>query len=128
MTRWLRIQNDMLDDYACQKLDGELFKHRFMAAIAGENNEFSRFVSVDPQGGRLSRQIWSALRNKIFKRDDYLCGYCGVRGGRLECDHRHPISRGGSNDEDNLITACFECNRAKSAMTEAEWRNARGIQ
>lgn len=29
-------------------------------------------------------------------------------------DHIHPVSKGGSNDSDNLITACASCNLGKS--------------
>jgi hypothetical protein len=46
------------------------------------------------------------------------CGYCGVPeiliGGVLELDHFHPISRGGADDESNLIYACTTCNRFKA--------------
>lgn len=125
MSRWFRIYNKMLDDYSCQKLPGEEFKRKFLAAVGGEPNEFSRFVELDPQSGRPSQSIWALIRDRIFKRDNYTCGYCGEIGGRLECDHRHPVSKGGSNDETNLITACFKCNRAKRDMTEAEWTKVR---
>lgn len=127
MSRWFRIHNDLLNDYACQKLSGAEFRQKFIAAMQGETNEFSRFVVLDRQSGRLSRGLWAAIRNRIFKRDDYTCGYCGARGGKLECDHKHPISKGGSNHESNLITACFRCNRAKHARTEDEWKKARGM-
>ncbi len=66
--------------------------------------------------------VWREIRNRVFRRDDYTCTYCGVRGVRLECDHIIPISRGGSNEYDNLTTACFKCNRAKAAKTPEEWR------
>jgi len=51
----------------------------------------------------------------ILKRDKFKCQYCGISAeeSRLEIDHKKPISKGGTNDEDNLITACFECNRGK---------------
>ena len=69
-----------------------------------------------PSGG-----AWSVIREIIFARDDFTCGYCGQRGGRLECDHVVPVSRGGSNDDGNLITACFSCNRDKSNKLISEW-------
>lgn len=65
---------------------------------------------------------WIALRKAVFIRDDFTCAYCGQRGGRLECDHVMPASRGGSNDIGNLTTACFKCNRSKRDKTLAEWR------
>jgi hypothetical protein len=68
---------------------------------------------------------WAALRRSIFERDDFTCRYCSAKGGRLECDHVHPISRGGTDDPENLVTACFDCNRSKGAKTLAEWTGAR---
>ena len=127
MSRWFRIHNELLDNYACQKLSGDVFKQKFIAAMRGEKNEFSRFVEIDRQSGRPNKSLWAAIRDRIFKRDDYTCGYCGARGGKLECDHKHPVSKGGTNDETNLITACFKCNRAKHARTEEEWKKVRGM-
>ena len=71
---------------------------------------------------RPSADIWRATRGRIFERDNYTCVYCGKRGVKLECDHVHPVSRGGSNDDDNLATACFDCNRSKRNKTVEEWR------
>ena len=62
---------------------------------------------------------------RIFSRDDYTCQYCGARGIKLECDHVHPVSRGGSHDDSNLVTACVGCNRAKRAKTVAEWKGGK---
>lgn len=56
-------------------------------------------------------------RFEIFKRDGFTCQYCGMRPPDvvLEVDHIDPRSKGGSDDELNLITACFDCNRGKAA-------------
>jgi hypothetical protein len=35
----------------------------------------------------------------------------------LECDHIKPRAEGGTTDIDNLVTACFECNRGKGAVS-----------
>lgn len=70
---------------------------------------------------RLPSHEWAPLRSSVFTRDDFTCVYCGQRGGYLECDHVIPISRGGSNDISNLVTACFTCNRSKRNKTPEEW-------
>jgi len=57
---------------------------------------------------------WKATRLRIFERDAFTCRYCGAVGGKLECDHIEPVSLGGSNDDENLATACKPCNRKKS--------------
>lgn len=56
------------------------------------------------------------LRFEVFKRDGFSCQYCGSNPPKvvLECDHIKPVSKGGENEIDNLITACFDCNRGKS--------------
>lgn len=54
-------------------------------------------------------------RFKIFQRDGFRCVYCG-RGGRevvLHVDHIVPVSKGGTNDINNLCTSCRECNIGK---------------
>lgn len=55
-------------------------------------------------------------RFEIFKRDCFTCQYCGRRPPEvvLEVDHIEPKSKGGSDDQINLITSCADCNRGKS--------------
>lgn len=54
----------------------------------------------------------------IFDRDKFTCRYCGRNSEEvtLEVDHIIARSKGGSDDHSNLVTACFDCNRGKSAM------------
>jgi len=61
--------------------------------------------------------IKKSLRFNVFKRDEFACQYCGATppNAVLEVDHIHPVSQGGKNVIDNLITACFDCNRGKGA-------------
>lgn len=56
------------------------------------------------------------LRFEVFKRDSFVCQYCGKHPPEavLEADHITPVAEGGQDTEDNLITACFDCNRGKS--------------
>jgi hypothetical protein len=63
-------------------------------------------------------QLSKKARFEVFKRDGFTCVYCGAHPSEtvtLEIDHIHPVSEGGTNDADNLVTACFDCNRGKSA-------------
>lgn len=61
--------------------------------------------------------ISKKLRFEVFKRDGFVCQYCGATPPRvvLHVDHIHPVSKGGGNHIDNLITACEPCNIGKSA-------------
>lgn len=57
-------------------------------------------------------------RFDVFKRDGFQCVYCGAHPSEsvlLEVDHVHPVAEGGTNDIDNLVTACWDCNRGKGA-------------
>jgi len=60
-----------------------------------------------------SQSEWKIITNRIFTRDNHICQYCGS-DDHLECDHIVPFSKGGSEDDDNLLTACRACNRRKS--------------
>lgn len=72
---------------------------------------------------RLDSSNWAELREIVFDRDNYTCKYCGQIGGKLECDHIVPISKGGSNKLSNLTTACLKCNRSKRNKNISEWSN-----
>jgi hypothetical protein len=54
-------------------------------------------------------------RFDVFKRDGFICVYCGKSPPEviLEIDHVIPKARAGSNQIDNLVTSCFDCNRGK---------------
>lgn len=61
--------------------------------------------------------ISKSLRFKVFNRDHFVCQYCGNRPPKvtLECDHIIAESKGGPTTEENLTTACYDCNRGKGA-------------
>jgi len=71
---------------------------------------------------------------KILKRDKYTCKYCGAslkgkdtptrpnnyefnewKNNRKDptIDHVIPISKGGSDNKENLVACCLKCNRLK---------------
>ena len=65
---------------------------------------------------RFRRQVTNTF---LFARDDYTCQYCGkhksdLRGREfLTRDHIVPVSRGGENRWDNVVTSCSTCNHRK---------------
>jgi hypothetical protein len=73
-------------------------------------------------------------RMAIYERDGFACQYCGrdmCDEVRARCvDHVVPISRGGSHDDDNLVTACKGCNGTKGNRLPTEaglrWPESRG--
>lgn len=60
--------------------------------------------------------LTKSIRHEVFKRDGYKCCECSKTKNEssLEIDHILPISRGGSDELDNLQTLCSACNRSKS--------------
>ena len=55
----------------------------------------------------------------LFRRDAYLCLYCGARFtySLLSRDHVTPFSRGGQDMWSNVVSACRRCNNAKASRT-----------
>lgn len=55
----------------------------------------------------------------LFKRDNHLCLYCGdhFRHSDLSRDHITPISTGGEDVWNNVVTACKRCNNHKAGCT-----------
>lgn len=52
---------------------------------------------------------WSSRREAILNRDGYTCQICGKKHTRLEVHHIIFRSKGGTDDESNLITLCEDC-------------------
>lgn len=73
-----------------------------------------RFIHV-PR--RFRRQVTNTF---LFARDGYRCQYCGRHRNQfrnrefLTRDHVVPISLGGGNLWDNVVTACSTCNNRKA--------------
>ena len=59
-------------------------------------------------------------RQRLFKRDNYECAYCGTKKN-LTIDHILPKSRGGQNNWTNLVTCCSSCNLRKGSKTPEEF-------
>jgi len=60
-------------------------------------------------------------RERIFRRDDWTCVYCGTAGteAELTVDHVEPRVKGGDGSDGNLVTSCRACNARKGG--EAAW-------
>lgn len=58
------------------------------------------------------------LRFEIFRRDNHTCRYCGAAAPdvSLTVDHVVPEALGGSDEADNLVTACADCNSGKTSV------------
>jgi hypothetical protein len=102
-----------------QRTDG-----RWSVRLVCPDGVSRRFVSrvrepVQPEHRRVTKRIGLSAHTRfsVLRRDDFTCRYCGRRPPEvaLEIDHRIPIVDGGTDEIENLLTACWECNAGKGA-------------
>ena len=70
--------------------------------------------------GECSPQEWAA----ILEEFGHCCAYCLRHEsvvGKLSVDHMDPLSRGGTNEPENLVPACRPCNSSKSSKNLLEF-------
>lgn len=62
-----------------------------------------------------NREVTPTQRFRILSRDKFTCRYCGRSSPevKLVVDHSTPVCRGGTSEDDNLVTACSLCNTGK---------------
>jgi len=63
------------------------------------------------------KTVGQSARFGVFERDGFACQYCGLKPPEaiLEIDHIVPVSKNGTNEQENLLTSCKTCNRGKGA-------------
>ena len=78
------------------------------------------------------------LKQSLFERQSGLCGLCNdvmnlddvLDPTHLQVEHLTPASKGGTNDESNLVLAHRKCNQEKAGKTLEEyiaWRKLVGL-
>lgn len=60
---------------------------------------------------------WDSRRKRVYRRDNYTCQNCGIKGGprgnaELHAHHIVPKSKGGTHKLTNLKTMCNQCHNA----------------
>ncbi len=73
---------------------------------------------------------WQSRRQKVLRRDGYICQECSVRSTRVDdvrfdVDHIVPKSDGGSHALENLQTLCPSCHANKHSGNRSLRRRAR---
>jgi hypothetical protein len=61
-------------------------------------------------------------RQKIFKKYEGRCAYCGEPSALLTLDHVNPEAKGGTWGLKNLNPACYDCNQAKGDLSLEHFR------
>lgn len=99
-----------------------LVVHGGVNRFSGEQSLLSLHPIVAARGHARGQSFspTPALSNPaLFARDAYLCLYCGDRFHRplLTRDHVMPVSKGGRDIWENVVSACFHCNSRKGNRT-----------
>lgn len=109
--------------YTCGRL---LYRvHGGVNAVTGRRSliEVNSIIATHGEnyiGHRAGRAYIPPLSNEaLFARDARLCLYCGERFGERELsrDHVTPLSHGGGDNWNNVVTACRRCNNHKAGRT-----------
>lgn len=81
------------------------------------------YGSHEQRARKYGCEIESFDKRDIFKRDNYICGICGVQIDRIlrwpdpnsaSLDHIVPLSKKGGHTRANCRCACLKCNTAKN--------------
>lgn len=67
------------------------------------------------------------LRQRIFNRDNR-CHYCRrslqidqpMAEDYISIDHKIPVCQGGSNNDENIVGSCYNCNQKKGGRCHYE--------
>jgi hypothetical protein len=67
-------------------------------------------------------EVSAKRRWQVIARDGFTCVYCGRKPPEvtLHVDHRVSVKDGGTDDLENLVTACETCNGGKGAFSVQE--------
>ena len=86
-------------------LDDLLLETIELSGVRISKHTFADVPVLDPAGYGTD---WEQIRETVLSRDNHECqesdGYCK---GPLQIHHIVPLSKGGTNDVDNLLTLCF---------------------
>lgn len=96
---WIRAHPGARADYSRRRRAREF--NTATSMLGGHSTAYMRHVQAELLTGR--------------------CFYCGG-SDRLTIDHVVPLSRGGLHHPENLVAACFPCNRSKSNLLLCEWK------
>lgn len=116
-------------DFCTYEQEGEyiLIRNRRMyrEAVdrAGNRERQKRFRE---KGGGIPEN-WTMRRVEILRRDEHMCAYCGKHATTV--DHILPKSKGGGEEDNNLVACCKSCNQIKNnrSLEEAKFTFWKGF-
>jgi len=103
----------------CPKLTEGRFCEEHQKAIDAHYNKYQR----DPATRKRYGRSWKRIRDR-YMAEHPLCEQC-QKEGRLtpaeEVHHIAPLSKGGSNAMENLMSLCKSCHSAITAKEGGRW-------
>ena len=99
-------------------------KYRFENKELVRSHSANRRVRENTAFGKLSKGLF----RKLFVLQRGLCPCCGEKLGRkAHMDHIQPLSKGGTNSDDNIQLLRARCNQEKSAKDPIDFMRGRGF-
>lgn len=96
----------------------ELVEGRFCKTHQKESNKNYEKYQRDPETAKRYGRKWRKIRNQFIKEHP-LCQQC-LKENRLktaeEVHHILPLKRGGTHDENNLMSLCKSCHSRTSVL------------
>lgn len=77
--------------------------------------------------GTTRQPLPKTIRTTIIERDGKVCRLCGS-DRNLTVDHIVAVSKGGTDDFNNLRTLCKRCNGLKGAASDPDPQSLRGLR
>lgn len=99
-------------------VEDQIEQFKLWGILPFNHEEYGGNNNGEKKYGRSS--MTNSKRYDVLRRDQFQCVLCGSSGSEsnLEVDHIIPVSKGGSDDMDNLRCLCFRCNRGKHSKIE----------
>lgn len=70
------------------------------------------------------RKLTPSERSEVFAKTDGRCAYCGceLKIGEMQIDHRISLHNHGSDEVENLLPSCHDCNYYKAGCNPEGFR------
>ena len=108
--------------------DGIDFRHSMVsssAKISKAKLHFERITMLFfEEPTRTRKKCPEKMKRELYKAQGGKCMYCGRKLGLdlMDCDHKNPMAKGGSDLKRNYQVLCRTCNTRKGATTDRQFR------
>src|SRR5260370_39724715 len=78
------------------------------------DNEALHYPAIEGQENQRGTLFEAEVKEYLLLKWQHQCAYCSATNTRLEMDHVHPRTKGGSNRVSNLVIGFRACNDANA--------------